>query len=103
MRVMAIDYGDARTGIAVSDALGMIAGETFVIAEWDAAALAKAVRKVFGLKPAEIIKQLNLLRPIYSKTNQYGHFGRKAGDPDFELSTWERDDKTAALRAALAE
>ena len=43
MRVMAIDYGDARTGIAVSDALGMIAGETFVIAEWDAAALSKAI------------------------------------------------------------
>ena len=39
MRVMAIDYGDARTGIAVSDAMGLIAGETFVIAEWDAAAL----------------------------------------------------------------
>ena len=43
MRVMAIDYGDARTGIAVSDALGMIAGETFVIAEWDAAALAETI------------------------------------------------------------
>ena len=35
MRVMAIDYGDARTGVAVSDPLGMLAGETFVIAEWD--------------------------------------------------------------------
>ena len=43
MRVMAIDYGDARTGIAVSDALGMIAGETFVIAQWDAAALSKTI------------------------------------------------------------
>jgi len=43
MRVMAIDYGDVRTGIAVSDALGMIAGETFVIAEWDAAALSKTI------------------------------------------------------------
>lgn len=41
MRIMAVDYGDARTGVAVSDALGMIAGETFVIAEWDAAALSK--------------------------------------------------------------
>lgn len=41
MRIMAIDYGDARTGVAVSDALGMIAGETFVIAEWDAEALSK--------------------------------------------------------------
>ena len=43
MRVMAIDYGDARTGIAVSDALGMIAGETFVIPEWDPAALSKTI------------------------------------------------------------
>ena len=43
MRVMAIDYGDARTGIAVSDALGMIAGETFVITQWDPAALAETI------------------------------------------------------------
>ena len=43
MRIMAIDYGDARTGVAVSDALGMIAGETFVITEWNAEALAKAI------------------------------------------------------------
>lgn len=43
MKVMAIDYGDARTGIAVSDALGMIAGQTFVITEWDAGALAKTI------------------------------------------------------------
>ncbi len=43
MRVMAIDYGDARTGIAVSDPLGMLAGETFVIAQWDAAALAETI------------------------------------------------------------
>ncbi len=43
MRVMAIDYGDARTGIAVSDALGTLAGETFVIAQWDAAALSRTI------------------------------------------------------------
>ena len=43
MRVMAIDYGDARTGIAVSDALGMIAGETFVITQWDPAVLSKTI------------------------------------------------------------
>ena len=43
MRIMAIDYGDARTGIAVSDALGMIAGETFVITQWDAEALARTI------------------------------------------------------------
>ncbi len=43
MRVMAIDYGDARTGIAVSDMLGMLAGETFVITQWDPAVLADTI------------------------------------------------------------
>ena len=43
MRIMAIDYGDARTGIAVSDPTGLIAGETFVIAQWDAEALSKTI------------------------------------------------------------
>ena len=43
MRIMAIDYGDARTGIAVSDPLGMLAGETFVIRQWDPAALADEI------------------------------------------------------------
>ena len=43
MRIMAIDYGDARTGIAVSDAMGLIAGETFVITQWDAGALARTI------------------------------------------------------------
>ncbi len=43
MRIMAIDYGDARTGIAVSDPLGMLAGETFVIAQWDPEVLADQI------------------------------------------------------------
>ena len=77
--------------------------DTFGTGTVDDAALAKAVRKVFGLKPAEIIKQLDLLRPIYSKTNQYGHFGRKPGDKDFELFTWEQTGKTADLLKALAK
>jgi S-adenosylmethionine synthetase len=65
--------------------------------------IAAAVRKVFGLKPAEIIAQLDLLRPIYSKTNQYGHFGRKKGDKDFALFTWEQTDKAADLVKAVAK
>ena len=56
--------------------------------------IARAVTKVFGFKPAEIIQQLNLLRPIYRQTTNYGHFG-KAGLP------WEQTNKIAALRAAL--
>ena len=43
MVIMAVDYGDARTGVAVSDALGLLAGETFVIAEWNAEALARRI------------------------------------------------------------
>ena len=77
--------------------------DTFGTGTVDDAALAAAVRKVFGLKPAEIIKQLDLLRPIYSKTNQYGHFGRKPGDKDYDLFTWEHTDKTADLLKALAK
>jgi len=56
----------------------------------------EAVQKVFSFKPADIVKQLNLLRPIYSKTTNYGHFG-KCDDPDI---TWERTDKAAALKRA---
>jgi len=56
----------------------------------------EAVQKVFSFKPADIVKQLNLLRPIYGKTTNYGHFG-KCDDPDI---TWERTDKAAALKRA---
>jgi len=57
--------------------------------------IARLVREVFSLKPREIIRHLDLLRPIYRKTAAYGHFGRN--DPDF---TWERTDKAAELRKA---
>ena len=56
--------------------------------------IAKAVTKVIGFKPAEIVKQLKLLRPIYRQTTNYGHFG-KADLP------WEQTNKVAALKAAL--
>jgi len=52
-----------------------------------------AVLKVFSFKPADIITQLNLLRPIYSKTTNYGHFGKD--DKDL---TWETTDKAAKLK-----
>ncbi len=54
-----------------------------------------AVKAVFSFKPADIVRQLDLLRPIYSKTTNYGHFGK--ADPDI---TWERTDKAEALQAA---
>src|SRR6202166_2500486 len=59
--------------------------------------LTDAVRQIFSFKPAEIIKQLNLLRPIYRKTTNYGHFGRV---DDLDAITWERTDKADALRKA---
>jgi len=55
----------------------------------------KAVLEVFDLRPAAIIADLDLLRPIYAKTAAYGHFGREL--PEF---TWERTDRVDALRAA---
>lgn len=54
-----------------------------------------AVLAVFDLRPAAIIRDLELLRPIYAQTASYGHFGRE--EPDFR---WERTDKTDALRVA---
>jgi len=55
--------------------------------------IAEIVRDTFSFKPAEIIRNLKLLRPIYAKTACYGHFGRN--DPDF---TWERTDMVDVLR-----
>src|SRR6202042_543117 len=60
-------------------------------------AIEKAVQEVFSFKPAAIVKQLNLLRPIYSKTTNYGHFGKV---DDLNSITWEKTDKAAALRKA---
>src|SRR5438477_2396950 len=56
----------------------------------------RAVCEIFSFKPAQIIKQLNLLRPIYSKTTNYGHFGKT--DPEI---TWEKTDKTDTLKKAV--
>ncbi len=55
----------------------------------------RAVNRVFSFKPADIVDQLDLLRPIYGKTTNYGHFGKD--DPDI---TWEKTDKAAALKKA---
>ncbi|MEY9835507.1 methionine adenosyltransferase [Streptacidiphilus sp. EB103A] len=56
----------------------------------------EAVTQVFDLRPAAIIRDLDLLRPIYSQTAAYGHFGREL--PDF---TWERTDRAEALKRAV--
>ncbi|GGR67008.1 MULTISPECIES: methionine adenosyltransferase [Streptomyces] len=69
--------------------------ETFGTARVPQAVLEKAIGDVFDLSPKGIIRDLDLLRPIYGRTAAYGHFGREL--PDF---TWERTDRVDALRAA---
>jgi S-adenosylmethionine synthetase len=70
--------------------------DTFCTNTVEEEAIERAVLNTFSFKPADIIKQLDLLRPIYSRTTNYGHFG-KIDDPEI---TWERTDKADALRAA---
>ncbi|MBT3193423.1 MAG: methionine adenosyltransferase [Verrucomicrobia bacterium] len=62
------------------------------------AKIEKAVKAVFGLKPAQIIKDLDLLRPVYEPTSAYGHFGHNRRLKTF---TWEQRDKVDALNAAI--
>ncbi len=69
--------------------------ETFGTAHVPEATIIDAIREVFDLRPGAIIRDLDLLRPIYASTATYGHFGREL--PEF---TWERRDRVDALRAA---
>jgi S-adenosylmethionine synthetase len=71
--------------------------DTFGTNTVDEAKIENAVTEVFSFKPADIVKQLNLLRPIYGRTTNYGHFGKD--DPEI---TWELTDKTEALKATIA-
>lgn len=64
----------------------------------DDAKIAAAAEKVFSFKPANIVRQLKLLRPIYSKTTNYGHFGKV---DDLNAITWEKTDKVTALKRAV--
>jgi S-adenosylmethionine synthetase len=70
--------------------------ETFGTEKFSAESISNAVKEVFDLRPAAIIRDLNLLRPIYGKTAAYGHFGREL--PDF---SWEKTDKAAALKTLV--
>jgi S-adenosylmethionine synthetase len=68
--------------------------ETFGTEKVPVEKIQEAVLEVFDLRPAAIIRDLDLLRPIYSETAAYGHFGR-------EGFSWESTDRAAALKAAL--
>ena len=70
--------------------------ETFGTEKFDLAKISSAVDEVFDLRPAAIIRDLNLLKPIYSDTAAYGHFGREL--PNF---TWEKTDRAASLKGLV--
>lgn len=72
--------------------------DTFGTGRVDEDRLSRAVQSVFSFQPADIIDQLNLRRPIYKKTTNYGHFGKN--DPDI---TWEKTDRVEALKKALSK
>jgi S-adenosylmethionine synthetase len=90
----------ARAEVQVAYAIGVahpvsVMVETYGTEQIDRASIERAVGEVFDLRPASIIRDLDLLRPIYRDTATYGHFGREL--PAF---TWERADRVAALREA---
>ncbi|WP_022916267.1 methionine adenosyltransferase [Ruania albidiflava] len=91
-----------RCEVQVSYAIGRahpiaIYVETFGTETVPATQISAAIRAVFDLRPAAIIHELDLLRPIYALTSNYGHFGREL--PEF---TWERTDRVEQLKAAVA-
>ncbi|MDQ7969048.1 MAG: methionine adenosyltransferase [Oxalicibacterium faecigallinarum] len=89
-----------RAQIQISYAIGVakptsVMVTTFGTGKISDEKIAQLVQEHFDLRPKGIVQMLDLLRPIYSKTAAYGHFGRE--EPEF---SWERTDKAAALRAA---
>lgn len=80
--------------IGVSAPVGLYV-ETFGTEHVPVERIESAIREVFDLRPAAIIRDLDLIRPIYAQTAAYGHFGREL--PDF---TWERTDRVDDLRSA---
>jgi len=91
-----------RAEVQVAYAIGLarpvgLFVETFGTETMPVERIQDAVTRVFDLRPAAIIRDLDLLRPIYAQTASYGHFGRDL--PDF---TWERLDRVGALQAAAA-
>lgn len=70
--------------------------ETFGTEKYDLNRISDAVKEVFDLRPAAIIRDLNLLRPIYAKTAAYGHFGRELSD-----FSWEKTDRANSLKGLV--
>ncbi len=90
-----------RCEVQVAYAIGMahpisVMVETFDTATVDPDAIAPAVREIFDLRPAAILDQLDLRRPVFKQTAAYGHFGRTGGG-----FTWESTERVDALKSAL--
>jgi len=81
--------------IGVANPVGVYL-ETFGTEKVDTGLIEKAIKDIFDLRPRAIVESLDLLRPIYSKTAAYGHFGREL--PEF---TWEKLNRVEELRSAL--
>lgn len=100
--IVAADLAD-RCEVQISYAIGVakpisIWVDCFGTEKIDIKLIREAVDEVFDLRPAAIIEQLDLYRPIYKLTSAYGHFGREL--PEF---TWEKTDKVDELRAAVGK
>ncbi len=94
----------ARCEVQVAYAIGVarpmsVMVETFGTETVDPEAITAAVNDVFDLRPAAILRDLDLRRPMYSKTAAYGHFGRE--DATGDTFTWERTDRVDELKSAL--
>jgi S-adenosylmethionine synthetase len=91
-----------RAEVQVAYAIGKAAPvglyvETFGTEKTSNSQIVAAIKEVFDLRPKAIIEALDLLRPIYTKTAAYGHFGRELAD-----FTWEKTDRAAALKEAAS-
>ncbi|MEN9706749.1 MAG: hypothetical protein RIS31_315 [Actinomycetota bacterium] len=98
--IVAAGFAD-RAEVQVAYAIGKanpvgLYVETFGTEKFSLSAITNAVKSVFDLRPKAIINDLDLLRPIYSKTAAYGHFGREL--PEF---TWEATDRVEELQKAI--
>lgn len=101
--VVAADLAD-RCELQLAYAIGYpdpvsVHVDTFGTNHVDDAKIVSAVKEIFSFKPADFIRDLNLLRPIYRKTTNYGHFGR---EDDLDSLTWEKTDKVDALKSACS-
>jgi S-adenosylmethionine synthetase len=92
-----------RCEVQVAYAIGVarpisVLVETFGTEKVDRDRISEAINEVFDLRPAAILRDLDLRRPMFQPTAAYGHFGRDASDDFF---TWERTDRVEELRSAL--